>query len=488
VKTNSFRLKIALLAALISGGLLMAAGVVFWQLTYRMDLARIDRELRNFGTPHLERVVGGDHWIRFESALGFISGTNATPAFMLWVKNEDVVVHRSSHWPAEIDPEKFPALTDYEPPYKPDPNRPPPPPPRQNEGISSRNPALPRKVPQFFTREGGGRTWRIGVMGTPYSTLILGADLKEFTSGMRQLRDAYLAALPVVLLLVAAGAWLIASRALRPVTALTQTVEGITARGLDQRLTTCAHETEFARLITVFNQMLDRLEKSFHQATRFSADASHELNTPLTILQGELEQALQSARPDSEEQRRYAQLLDEIQRLKSIAHKLLLLSLADSDRLKPDLRPFNLSEALESVIEDVEILAADLTLEKALQPALWISADADLFQQVLQNLAVNAIKYNHPGGRIRFELRTEDNRAVICIRNTGPGIAAADREKVFERFYRADQSRGRKVEGVGLGLSLAREIVRAHQGELLLEPPQENWTTFIIRLPVMIGT
>ena len=106
----------------------------------------------------------------------------------------------------------------------------------------------------------------------------------------------------------------------------------------------------------------------------------------------------------------------------------------------------------------------------------------------MQNLAVNAIKYNHPGGRIRFELRTEDNRAVICIRNTGPGIAAADREKVFERFYRADQSRGRKVEGVGLGLSLAREIVRAHQGELLLEPPQENWTTFIIRLPVMIGT
>ncbi|HEY6169467.1 MAG TPA: ATP-binding protein [Verrucomicrobiae bacterium] len=483
MKTNSFRLKIALLSALISGGLLVTAGVAFWQLTYRMDLARIDREIRNLGSPNLERVIGGDHWNRFEGALSFVSGTNAAPAFILWVKNYNQVVHQSPHWPKEIDPKAFPTLTTYETADGPKPGQPPPPPPRREEQISPKNPALPRKAPQFFTREGGGRTWRIGVMGTPYSTLILGADLREFTSGMQQLRNAYLAALPVVLLLVAAGAWLVASRALRPVGALTQTVEGITARGLDQRLATRAHEAEFARLITVFNQMMDRLEKSFHQATRFSADASHELKTPLTILQGELEEALQSAASGSVEQRRYAQLLEEIQRLKAITHKLLLLSLADSGRLKLDLQPLKLTEAIEEVIEDTEILAGGLALEKSLQPDVRIHADADLFQQVLQNLAVNAIKYNRPGGRIRFELAADSKHATLRVSNTGLGVPTTDQEKIFERFFRADASRNRQTDGIGLGLSLAREIVRAHGGELVLESSTESLTTFTITLP-----
>ncbi len=483
MKTNSFRLKIALLAALISGSLLIAAGVAFWQLTYRMDLARVDRELRNFGNPQLDRVNGGDHWVRFESALGLIAGPRKQPPFILWVKHENRVIHQSAHWPNAIKPESFPELTAYEPPFVLEPGKPLPTPPRRSEPISSRNPELPRKVPQFFTLASDGRNWRLAVMGNPYMTLVLGADLDEFMAGMTKLRNTYLAALPVVLLLVAAGAWLVASRALRPVNALTQTVEGITARGLDQRLTTRAHETEFARLITVFNQMMDRLEKSFHQATRFSADASHELKTPLAILQGELEEALQSAVSGSVEQRRYAQLLEEIQRLKAITHKLLLLSLADSGRLKLDLHPLNFTEAIEEVIEDAEILAGDLTLEKSLEPTVQINADADLLQQVLQNLAVNAIKYNRPGGRIRFELTKEANGALLRVGNTGAGVPAPDQEKVFERFYRADPSRNRQTEGIGLGLSLAREIVRAHHGELLLESSQDDWTSFALRLP-----
>ncbi|MBI3882563.1 MAG: HAMP domain-containing protein [Verrucomicrobia bacterium] len=483
MKTNSFRLKLALLSAVISGGLLIAAGVAFWQLTYRMDLARIDRELRNLGNPQLERINGGDHWVRFEGALGFVAGTDRQPSFILWVKHEDRVLHKSKHWPAGIEPESFPELTAYEPPFVLEPGKPLPPPPRRNEPITPRNPELPRKEPQFSTHSADGRMWRVAVMGNPYMTLILGADLSEFMTGMTRLRNAYLAALPVVLLLVAAGAWLVASRALRPVTALTQTVEGITARGLDQRLTTRAHEAEFARLITVFNQMMDRLEKSFHQATRFSADASHELKTPLTILQGELEEALQSATSGSTEQARYAQLLEEIQRLKAITHKLLLLSLADSGRLKLELQPLNLTEAVEEVLEDAGILAGELALEKSLQSGVRIGADADLLQQVLQNLAVNAIKYNRPGGRLRFELTADATHATLRVGNTGPGIAEADRVKVFERFFRGDPSRNRAVTGIGLGLSLAREIVRAHHGDLVLESSAQDWTVFAVRLP-----
>jgi two-component system, OmpR family, heavy metal sensor histidine kinase CusS len=483
MRTNSFRLKIALLSGAISGGLLIAAGVLFWQLAYRMDLARVDRELRNLGSPQLERVNGGDHWVRFEGALSFVAGTDQPPTFILWVKHEDRVLHQSKHWPADIAPASFPELTDYEAPFRLEPGQLPPPPPRRAEPISAQNPGLPRKEPQFFTREAGGRQWRFGVMGNPYLTFVLGADLAGFSAGMTQLRNAFLGALPVVLLLVGAGAWLLASRALQPVTALTQTAEGITARGLDQRIAAPAHDREFVRLIMVFNAMLDRLERSFHQATRFSADAAHELRTPLTIMQGEIEAALQHAPIGSEQQRVFSDLLEEIQRLKSITQKLLLLSQADAGQLKPALAPFDLSEAVAEVCEDAALLGPHLRLEQDIATSLHVAADPELLGQVLQNLTTNAIKYNQDGGFVRFTLKPDGEHVLLRITNSGEPIPAAEREKVFHRFYRG-AARQQKIDGVGLGLSLSREIVRAHGGELILEQSTDAGTTFAVRLPL----
>ena len=484
MKISSFRLKIALLSGAISGGLLIAASTLFWQLAYRMELARVDRELRNLGSPHLERVNGGDHWQRFEGALSFVAGSDPTPTFILWVKHEHRVLHRSKHWPAGLDPESFPQLTTYEAQFQLDSGQPLPPPPRRAEPISPQNPGLPRREPKFLTRTAGGREWRIGVMGNPYLSLVIGADLKGLTNGMAKLRNAFAATLLLVLLLVGAGAWLLAERALRPVTTLTQAVEGINARGLDQRIATPAHDREFARLATVFNSMMDRLERSFHQATRFSADAAHELLTPLTIMQGELETALQHAQIGSELQRTYGELLAEIQRLKSITQKLLLLSQADAGQLNLDLRPIDLNPLLDDLIEDTGILAGQLNLEYALQRGVRVCADRELLQQVLQNLATNAIKYNRPGGRIRFELAADNAHATLRATNTGLRIAPADQPRIFERFYRADPSRNRNVGGFGLGLSLSREIIRAHGGELALESSTEAQTTFVLTLPV----
>ncbi len=487
MKSNSFRLKIALLSGAISGGLLIAAGVLFWQLTQRLDLARVDRELRNLGSSHLDRVNGGDHWVRFESALGFVSGRERSGKFILWVKHGDRVLHQSPDWPAGLDPASFTQLTDYEAPFRLAPGQEPPPPPRRAEPISPTNPALPRKEPQFLTREVDGRQWRVGVMGNPYLTLALGADLGEFSGSLAHLRRAYLTALPVVLLLVAAGAWLLAARALRPVTALTHTVERITARGLDQRIPAVAYDREMERLITVFNAMMDRLEKSFHQASRFSADAAHELKTPLTIMQGEVEAALQHAPSGSEQQRVYGDLLEEIQRLKSITQKLLLLSQADAGQLQLDRQLLDFTGAVRELMEDTEIMAGDLKLEANLQPGVRVVADADLLQQVLHNLASNAVKYNHPAGSIRFELAAEDTHATLRVHNTGPGLKAEEQGKLFERFHRGDSARNRAVAGVGLGLSLSREIARAHGGELVLETSSPAETTFALRLPRAMG-
>ena len=480
---NSFRLKIALLSGLITGLLLIGSGFGLWRISYQLNLDHMDREIRNLGQANLDRVQGGEHWTRLEAALKFVAGNRASSGYVLWVKNYDQVVYQSPDWPAGLAPESFRELKSYEGPNVPMPGQALPPPPRRGEQISPQNPALPLKSPEFFTRDAGGKTWRIAVMGNPYVTLILAADMGEFKYRMVILRNTYLVALAAVLLLVAGSAWLMAKRALRPVAMLTHTVEQVTARGLDQRIPTMTHEQEFSRLVTVFNEMLARLETSFQQATRFSADASHELKTPLARLQMELEQALENAPPDSPQQEIYSSLLEEISRLKAIVQKLLLLSLADVGHLQLQLQPVNLTAMLTNVVEDCQAQVSTLNIESQISPDIHVKADPDLLEQALQNLASNAVKYNHDGGLIRFELLAEAGQVLIRVANTGSQIPPGDHDRIFERFYRADPARSGRVEGTGLGLSLAREIIRAHGGDLCLEASEDQITRFTIKLP-----
>lgn len=364
-----------------------------------------------------------------------------------------------------------------------------PPPLDRNGPFGFGPPPLPNpmtiRAERIRTVECGGRTWRLGVMSNPEVTLVLGLNLAPHQGEMHRLGALFLMAAPAALLLIALGGWWLAHRALRPVVALTRTAERVTARALDQRIPAGQQDAEFDRLIRVFNGMLDRLEKSFHQAVRFSADAAHELKTPLTILQGELAQAVQSAPSGSEQQQVLNRLLEEVQRLKSITRKLLLLALADSGRLAPQTQPVDLSAVVEEVGEDAEILAGGLAVQRDVEPGIWVNADPDLLRQVTQNLISNAVKYNVSGGKIAIRLARSGNSTRFTVANTGPGIPASDRERVFERFYRADKSRNRRVDGTGLGLSLAREIVRAHHGELVLENAQPGWTAFSVILPAI---
>ncbi|MEI7808791.1 MAG: ATP-binding protein [Verrucomicrobiota bacterium] len=483
MKLNSFRLKIALLSGLIPGLLLAGAWLVLWRAAYQFNLDQLDREIRNVGSANLDRVQGGDHWVRLDDALKFVAGNRRSAAFVLWVKNYDKVIYQSPDWPTSLSPETFAISEKYEGPNAPKPGMPPLLPPRRGEQISPNNPALPLRSPSFSTKTADSKSWRIAALGNPYTTLVLAANLADFEARMAGLRHTFLAALAAALALVAGGAWLIARRALRPVTALTQTAERVTVRGLDQRIPALAGDAEFNRLVTVFNEMLDRLEKSFTQATRFSADASHELKTPLARLQLELEQALESAPSGSPQQEVFSSLLDEVSRLKAIVQKLLLLSLADAGQLQLHREPVNLTRVLENVVEDCRLQAPELTVEQSLAPDIKVQADPELLEQALQNLATNAVKYNCEGGLIRFELTRDDGNVLVRVANTGAGIPAADHERIFERFYRADKSRSNRVEGTGLGLSLAREILRAHGGELAVEPASNGFTRFVGLLP-----
>jgi signal transduction histidine kinase len=229
--------------------------------------------------------------------------------------------------------------------------------------------------------------------------------------------------------------------------------------------------------------MLERLETSFHQAARFSADAAHELKTPLTVLQGQLESAIQQTAPGSDEQQRYNALSEEVQRLKSIVQRLLLLARADARQLTLDVEPVDLSALLASAAEDIGIIAPQLGVETEIQPGITVAADRALLRQAIGNLTGNAVKYNEDTGFVRLRLEAGPQDVRVTISNTGPAIPDEERPRIFERFYRASNSRSRQVDGAGLGLSLAREIARAHRGDLFLDPTGKPLTSFVLVLP-----
>ncbi len=342
------------------------------------------------------------------------------------------------------------------------------------------------KRPYFATIKTTSGVWRTGIMGSERITMMVGMNMADFYKDAESYRRAFLSTIPIALLLLAVGGWVIARRALKPITLITRTAEAITVRALDQRIPLTDADSELSRLVEVINGMLDRLEKSFGQAIRFSGDAAHELQTPLTILQGELDDAVQHAPVGSEEQQRYGGLLEEVQRLKVIVQKLLILARADAGRLALRLETMDLSAMIESAVEDAGAIAPHLKIERKIVPGVIVKADSDLLGQVVRNLTSNAIKYNQDNGLIRFQLSVRNNNAHVTISNTGMPIPEKDREKIFDRFYRVDQSRSKTVSGSGLGLSLAREIVLAHGGDLRLQPEPGNMVSFVLMLPITI--
>ncbi|MEZ5329288.1 MAG: ATP-binding protein [Verrucomicrobiales bacterium] len=344
------------------------------------------------------------------------------------------------------------------------------------------------KEPHFHYQTAGGERWRVGVFATDRHEVIVAASLSSFTENVHKLRSAFAIAVPSAVILIAFGAWLVSGQAIRPIRRIADTAEKVTASGLSQRIAEPGTGDELHRLTVVLNRMLDRLEDGFKQATRFSADASHELKTPLTIMQGELEAALREAPASSPQQRVYVSQLEEVTRLKRIVSSLLLLSRADAGQLNLTRERIDVSSNFAAICEDAEILAdaANITLKSDIEPGLTIMGDRALLQQVFQNLISNAVKYNKPTGSIICRLSRDDSagNAVFDFENTGDSIPEEDKEKIFRRFHRADAARGRDIDGFGLGLNLALEIARAHSGTLVLMKSDAESTHFRLSIPM----
>jgi two-component system, OmpR family, heavy metal sensor histidine kinase CusS len=484
MKRPSFRLRIALLSAALAGSALVGFGAVSWFQIYDAKISRLDAELFNqlmraSRPPERERS-------RDKDSLSYPFGKNTkTPIALLVLDANGNTLHQFNSLPTDLDVNHL--LVKRLQLASPPPPRSEPPPflPGLESSSKQSRPVRPRP-PQFFTEQTATGAWRIGAAKFPNVQVAIAVSLQTVNQEMATIGNIFFVSIPGALLLVAVGAWIVAGSALSSIRELTGVIQQVTVKGLDRRIPVGTTDIEFVELIEVFNQMLERLERSFTQASRFSADAAHELKTPLTILQGELERTLQQVDPGSEVQQRLSNLLDEVRRLSTIMRKLLLLSLADAGKMSLYLVEVDMSELLTLMLEDVELLAPHLTVQTNITNELWVQGDRDLLIQVLQNLFSNAIKYNLTNGWIQIHAHQTQTTLYITIANGSKDIPASERSRIFDRFHRGDPARTRKVEGIGLGLSLAREIARAHRGDLTLDSTSSGQTAFTLTLPIML--
>lgn len=291
---------------------------------------------------------------------------------------------------------------------------------------------------------------------------------------------------PVVLFLSIAGGWVMSGMALRPVSQISQLANSITAENLNERIPARAVEDELGVLINTINKMIARLQSSFDQIREFSFSVAHELKTPLTIMKGESELALAKPLSADETERLITTYLEETVRMSHIVDDLLTLAKADAGQIHIRKEPVAIDELVNEVYDDASILSTDkhLTVTLDRNDPRVINGDPIRLRQLLRAVVTNAIRYTEPGGRIHLRCSHEGSHVIIEVEDTGIGIAPEHVEKIFQKFYRVDDARTRAKGGSGLGLSIAKWIIDAHNGTIAVRSTPGKGSCFSIRLPI----
>jgi two-component system OmpR family sensor kinase len=314
----------------------------------------------------------------------------------------------------------------------------------------------------------------------------VGSSLQPVEDALEQFLGTMLLLIPVGALLAALCGWWMARRAIRPVDVLARAAREIEISGLHRRLPTRGTGDEIDRLSEAFNETLAKLQASVEQMKQFTAAISHELRTPLTALRGQAEVAL--LEPPSPEEYRgiLADQLEEFDKLTRMINHLLTLARADAGEIRIARGTVDLSELVNSLVEQMEPVAAseNVELEIAAEKDLTVVGDRDWLERAVLNLLDNAIKFTPANGRVVLTLGREDQMARLEVRDTGIGIPSDSLPHIFDRFYRADPSRSRHVEGAGLGLSLVKWIVEQHDGRIAVESAPASGTCFTVSLPL----
>ena len=329
----------------------------------------------------------------------------------------------------------------------------------------------------------------------PLRSVIVATPTTSSDRARQELLGAMLAVAPILIGASVLAAYYIAGKSLEPLDSMVDAVEAITdGRSLHRRLGMDDAGDELARLGTTLNEMIGRLETSFGALRRFTADASHELKTPLTVLRANVERAMASAPGSSEQMVGLEEALQEVTRMADLVDSLLTLARFDEGRFDLHREPVPLEPLVREVYETAVILGEAGSLRitmPALEPAT-VLGDRTRLRQLFLNLVTNAIKYTPRRGEVELSLRHGEGTVAFAVRDTGIGIAAADLPYIFDRFWRADRARSRRASdgsphergGFGLGLAIAQWITQAHGGTISVVSRLTRGTTFIVSLPL----
>jgi heavy metal sensor kinase len=310
--------------------------------------------------------------------------------------------------------------------------------------------------------------------------------LASIDQELAELLTVLLLAGPLALVCALGGGYVLARQALAPVDRIVQTADRITATQLDRRIEVVSTDDELGRLARTLNGMIARLERSFEEIRRFSADAAHELRTPIAVLRTEAEVALRQPREPEQYRAILEDQLEELERLSRLADRLLFLCRGDAGLVPLARRPVDLREVVENVAEHMRVVAEErgvALLAEGLSECA-VSADEEQIRRLLFNLVDNAIKFTPAKGKVRIDIIRCDAEARIVVVDTGIGIPPEHLPHIFQRFYRVDPTRNSDAAGTGLGLAISRAIAEAHGGSIAIESAVGAGTRVVLTLPV----
>jgi heavy metal sensor kinase len=328
---------------------------------------------------------------------------------------------------------------------------------------------------------------KLEVNGRVY-TMEMGAPADDAVETLSLFRSYLLMFAPLLLLVAAAGGYWLSRRALSPVDALVRTARQVSGTNLNSRLQKLETGDELQRLSDTLNEMLDRIETAFLRITQFTADASHELRTPVSLIRTEAELALRRSRNEAEYKESLRHILLEAERTTALIEQLLSLARTDSGREKLHLQPVDLRQTLSSVVDGWQQVATIRNLEFSSNieaPDAFVMGDDTLLRRLADILLDNAFKYTPSPGSVRLSLEQRGESAVITVQDSGPGIAEEEQSKIFERFYRVDKARSRAQGGAGLGLAIAQWIAVQHRGWITVESQLGQGASFLVELPMI---
>jgi heavy metal sensor kinase len=347
------------------------------------------------------------------------------------------------------------------------------------EGIEK--PSNPQAGENTLMRTNGGMRQAVHFTGGG-RCFIVGKPIGREMAELRQLGGYLILAGAGVLTLGLLGGWWMATRAIRPIASISETAEKIATGDLSQRIPSAKSEDELGRLASVLNSTFSRLDAAFTQQARFTADAAHELRTPVTAVLMHAQNGLATTPLTDEQRDSFESCQRAAQRMKRLIDSLLELSRLDAGQEPMKRTTVHLNEVAEDCLDMVQALAEarNITLETQLE-AVTCQGDAMRLGQVITNLLTNAIE--HTRDCILITTRRENGHAILTVSDNGPGIPSEHLPHLFDRFYRAEASRTRGADHNGLGLAISKAIVDAHGGEIAIESKEANGTQFVLQVP-----